>query len=85
MCKEPNNSALPAVDVGSKVGEGMVGDFEHGLVGIPMTAGNFGDLIESVEIVQKNQGIAERREHRTVVSSVQQTEDFVGTGTLPMK
>ena len=67
------------------MGEGIVGDFEHGLVGIPMTAGNFGELVDSVETVRRNQGIAERREHHTVVSSVPQTEDFVGTGTLPMK
>ena len=57
--KEPNSSVSPAADVGSKVVEGIVGDFEHEWIGIQMTAGNFGDLIESVEIVQRNQGIAE--------------------------
>lgn len=76
---------MPAVvDVGSKAGKRIVDDPERGLLGILTAACRFGESLESADYVERHRGIAGRRKNHTVVSSVQQTEDGVGTGTLSM-
>jgi hypothetical protein len=76
---------VPAVvDVGSKAGRRMVDDPERGLLGILRAACSFDEWLESVDYVEMHRGIAGRRKNHTVVSSVQQTEDWVGTGRLSM-
>ena len=76
---------MPAVvDVGSKAGQRMVDDPERGLLGILKAACRFDESLESADYVERHRGIAERRKNHTVASSVQQTEDCVGTGTLSM-
>lgn len=77
---------MPAVvvDVGSKAGKRIVADPERGLLGILRAACSFGESLESADYVETHGGIAGRRKNHTVVSSVQQTEDCVGTGTLSM-
>jgi len=76
---------VPAVvDVGSKAGRRIVDDPECGLLGILRAACSFGESLASADYVETHRGIAGRRKNHTVVSSVRQTEDCVGTGTLSM-
>jgi hypothetical protein len=76
---------VPAVvDVRSKAGKRIVADPECGLLGIPRAACRFGDSLESADYVEKHRGIAGRRKNHSGASSVQQTEDCVGTGISSM-
>ena len=76
------NSSVPAVvEVGSKAAKRSVADLERGLLGIPRAACSFGDSLESADYVETGRSIAGRRKSHTVASSVQRTEDCVGTGT----
>ena len=79
------DSSVPAVvEVGSKAAKRSVADPERGLLGIPRAACSFGDSLESADCVETGQSIAGRRKNHTVASSVQRTEDCVGTGTSSM-
>lgn len=80
MCKEPNSSVLAVADVGSKAVDGIAP--EDNLFGSPMTAHSCDGSLEFVGSVKRDSGIVEQRKSHIVASSVQQTEDLVGTGTL---
>lgn len=80
MCKEPNSSVLAVADVGSKTVEGIAP--EDNLLGSPMIARSCDGSLEFVDSVKRDPSIVEQRKSHIVASSVQQTEDLVGTGTL---
>lgn len=74
------SSVLVVADFGSKTEESVV--LEDSLFGIRTATDRFVVLDAVADLVAGGLETVERKWHRNVASSVQQTEDFVGTGTF---